>query len=362
MTDQSQSTVRRRTALQAGVAGFGSLVLGVPEATKSVRAASESYQFLWVNSWLTDGIEGVLGAPSNVAAKPQYQERAVELGHRLGAEGYDIVGLCEVFNDEQEAVETEYAAAAGTGTAIPGPEPDGGEKGAGLLDLVSGVSVTDQAKLEYDAEPDGNLTYVDAHVGKGAHYVELDVGAGKIDLFTTHLVTGSLLPWASGGDEDIPELRRQQLDELSAFVAAQTSPENVTVVAGDFNIAPDGEAAGALEDFAATAGVADAWLEHGTGPGGTNDDAISNGCAFDPTTAPPAYCPQDDAGERIDYVFIEEPTAEHEFEARVDGIDRRVFWRELASPEQFYADDEGDVPNYLTDHVGLELSLSVTSI
>lgn len=355
------STVRRRTALKAGAAGLGGIVLGASGAVRSVRAEPESYRFLWVNSWLVDGIEGVMGSSLNVAAKPQYQERAVELGQRLGAEGYDIVGLCEVFNDEQETIETEYVDAAGTGRAVSGPGPDGGEKGAGLLDLVSGVSVTDQATLEYDAEPDDNLTYVDAHVGKGAHYVELDLGPGKVDLFTTHLVTGSPLPWADGGDEDIPALRSQQLDELGGFVAEQSSPENVTLVAGDFNIAPDGEAADALERFASTAGVSDAWLDHGNGPGGTNDDAIVNGCAFDSSDAPPAYCPSDDAGERIDYAFLEEPSSDHTMELSVETIDRRVFWRELAPPSQFYADDNGEVPNYLTDHVGLELSLSATS-
>lgn len=331
MTDDTHPpAVRRRTAIKAGAAGIGGVVLGASGLPVAGRTAPESYRFLWVNSWLTDGIEGVLGSSLNVAAKPQYQERAVELGRRLGEEGYDIVGLCEVFNDEQETVETEYVDAAGAGEAIPGPGPDGSEKGAGLLDLVSGVDVTDRATLEYDAEPDGDLTYVDAHVGKGANYVELDLGPGAVDLFTTHLVTGSLLPWADGGDEDIPALRGQQLDELGEFVDERSSPENVTVVAGDFNIAPDGEAADDLEEFAATAGLNDAWLDHGSGPGGTEDNAIIDGCAFDPNDAPPAYCPSDDAGERIDYVFLEAPTADHAMELQVDAIDRRVFWRELA--------------------------------
>ncbi|NUB89586.1 endonuclease/exonuclease/phosphatase family protein [Haloterrigena sp. SYSU A121-1] len=361
MTDSADSpTFRRRTALKAGATGLGGALLGAAGASKSVRAASESYRFLWVNAWLADGLEGVAGLPFTVAAKPQYQERASELGRRLGEEGYDVVGLCEVFNDEQETVEAEYADGAGTGTAIPGPEPDGGEKGAGLLDLVAGVTVTDHATLEYDAEPSDHLTYVDAHVGKGANYVELDLGPGKVDLFTTHLVSGSLLPWTDGGDEDIPALRSRQLEELGAFVAERASPENVTLVAGDFNIAPDGAAADALESFASTAGLYDAWLDHGRGPGGTNDDAIVDGCAFDPSGAPPAYCPADDAGERIDYVFLEEPTAEHELDLRVDALERRVFWRELAPPDQFYADDNGEVPNYLADHVGLDLSLTAT--
>lgn len=361
MTDATNlPTFRRRTALKSGAAGLGGVLLGTMGVTRSVRAAPESCRFLWVNSWLTDGMEGVAGLPFNVAAKPQYQERAIELGRRLGEEGYDVVGLCEVFNAEQETVESEYVDAAGTGTAIAGPGPDGSEKGAGLLDLTAGVPVTDHATLEYDAEPSDHLTYVDGHVGKGANYVELDLGPGNVDLFTTHLVTGSLLPWADGGDEDIPALRRRQLEELGAFVTEQTSPENVTVVAGDFNIAPDGAAADALAEFASTAGLYDAWIEHGRGPGGTNDDAIIDGCAFDPSGAPPAYCPSDDAGERIDYVFLEEPAADHAMELRVDAIDRRVFWRELAPPDRFYADDAGDVPNYLTDHVGLELSLTAT--
>ncbi|QLH76062.1 endonuclease/exonuclease/phosphatase [Halosimplex rubrum] len=361
MTDSTETSVTRRTALKAGVGALGGGAIAIAGSNGTVRAASESHQFLWVNSWLTDGIEGVLGLPSDVAAKPAYQQRAAELGTRLGEDGYDIVGLAEVFNDEQDTVADNYTAAAGSGESVPGPAADGGEKGAGLLDLVSGVSVTDQATIEYAAEPSDNLTYVDAHVGKGVNYAELDLGPGKIDLFSTHLVTGSLLPWADSGDEDIPALREDQVDELGDFVSEQASDENVTVVAGDFNIEPTEDAFDAVADLKSTVGLYDAWETHGTGHGGTEDNAIFDGCDFQPSEAPPAYCPNDDAGDRIDYVFIEEATSAHAMSVTVEDIRRRVFWRELAPPEQFYVDDDETEPNYLTDHVGLDLSLSVAA-
>lgn len=360
MTNSNQRAVTRRTALKVGAGALGG-ALGMAGIDGTVRATSQSYQFLWVNSWLTDGIEGVLGLPSNVAAKPAYEQRAEELGTRLGEDGYDVVGLAEVFNDEQDTVANNYTAAAGSSESISGPAADGGEKGAGLLDLVSGVSVTDQATIEYAAEPSDNLTYVDAHVGKGVNYAELDLGPGKIDLFSTHLVTGSLLPWVDSGDEDIPALREDQVDELSDFVSEQASDENVTVVAGDFNVEPSEDAFDAIANLKSTVGLYDAWESEGSGHGGTEDNAIFDGCEFQPSEAPPAYCPNDDAGDRIDYVFIEEATSEHAMSLTVDDVRRRVFWRELAPPEQFYVDGDESKPNYLTDHVGLDLSLSVTA-
>ncbi|MFC7196432.1 endonuclease/exonuclease/phosphatase family protein [Halosimplex aquaticum] len=353
MTDRSDITVDRRTALKASAGALGAGALGTVGLVDTSRAAAESYRFLWVNSWLSNGTEGVAGIPVDIAAKPQYEQRAEELGQRLGQDGYDIVGLCEVFDDQHGTVTDNYVSAAGSGESVSGPAADGGEKGAGLLDLVSGVSVTDQATLEYEAEPSGNFTYVDAHVGKGVNYAELDLGPGKIDMFTSHLVTGSLLPWADSGDEDIPALREQQIDELGGFVDQHASDDAITVVAADFNIAPGDEAYDALTTFASDRDLYDVWEEHGTGHGGTEDNAIFDGCNFDPSGAPPAYCPNDDAGERIDYVFIEESQSAHAMDLTVDSVRRRVFWRELAPPDQFYVDDNEEEPNYLTDHVGL---------
>ncbi|WP_459191930.1 endonuclease/exonuclease/phosphatase family protein [Halosimplex sp. J119] len=362
MTDRTDSiTASRRTALKASAVALSGGTIGTTGLAAPARAASESYRFLWVNSWLSNGTEGVLGIPVDIAGKPQYEQRAKELGQRLGEDGYDIVGLAEVFDEEQDLVETNYLDAVDSGETVSGPEADGGEKGAGLFDLVSGPTVTDQATLEYEAEPSGNFTYVDAHVGKGVNYAEIDLGPGKIDLFTTHLVTGSLLPWADSGDEDIPALREQQIEEMGDFVDEQSSAEAVTVVAGDINVAPGDGAYDALTSFTADAGLYDVWEEHGTGHGGTEDNAIFDGCDFDPADAPPAYCPNDDAGERIDYVFIEESQSSHAMDLVVEDVRRRVFWRELAPPAQFYVDDDEEEPNYLTDHVGLDLSLSVTS-
>lgn len=56
----------------------------------------------------------------------------------------------------------------------------------------------------------------------------------------------------------------------------------------------------------------------------------------------------------IDYIFVSTGRG-----LTVKDIRRRVFWRELAPPDQFFPDDEGEIPNYLTDHVGLELEFSV---
>lgn len=346
-------------AAVGGVTGAGGFAVARRRRRRRRPPDSASTTLLWQNAWLTDGAQGALGLPFDVGSKPQYRERAAELGRRLAEDGYDVVALGEVFNEEQTTVADAFAATGRDVDAVQGPEPDGFEKGAGLLDLVAGPTVTDHATVEYETEFDDWLTYVEAHVGKGANYVELDLGPGRVDLFSTHLAAGSLLPWASSGDADVAEKRRQQLDELEAFVREHRRPENVTVVVGDINVDGADPEYPAVTGFADSLGLYDAWERHASGHGGTNDTAITEACSFDSDDAPPAYCTGGDGGKRIDYAFVEVAQDSHALELTVDEIRRRAFWRELAPPDRFYADDAETVPNYLCDHLGLELSLEV---
>lgn len=52
---------------------------------------SSDHSLLFWNSWLLDGILGI-------SAKPQYEERAEEIGRAPDSSGYDIVALCEGFD------------------------------------------------------------------------------------------------------------------------------------------------------------------------------------------------------------------------------------------------------------------------
>ena len=56
---------------------------------------------------------------------------------------------------------------------------------------------------------------------------------------------------------------------------------------------------------------------------------------------------------RIDYILLEEPQPEHTLELDIDQIRRRHFWRGKTDTSEFWATP--DTPNYISDHVGLEL-------
>ena len=123
------------------------------------------------------------------------------------------------------------------------------------------------------------------------------------------------------------------------------------------NIAPDDPEAPALDRFQANLGLVDAWEEeHLKSSVGTSQEEITSGCDFDPWNSPPTYCNGGTVSDpdRIDYIFVEDRP-----EFQIQRLQRRVFWRELAPPDQFYADAAETVPNYLADHIGLEMEFTV---
>lgn len=74
----------------------------------------------------------------------------------------------------------------------------------------------------------------------------------------------------------------------------------------------------------------------------------------------PYYCPGNDGrtkeASRVDRVFVEDHR-----DIKVADIRHRVFWRELAPPEEFYADEDDALPHYLADHDGLEADFTFPS-
>ena len=84
---------------------------------------------------------------------------------------------------------------------------------------------------------------------------------------------------------------------------------------------------------------------------------------FDPDEPGPHYCDDyasdgDDDKARIDYVFVADPVASHSFYLDVSRVRRRPFPRPGRDTDVFYEnheDEEG--PNFLSDHLGLELTV-----
>lgn len=348
-------TVCRRDVLKGGaVVGLG--VLGATGVAPVAASSEDTHRFLFQNTWL---LNGLFGNDTDIA-KPALDERAQEFGDRLRESDIDIAALCEVFASTQR--EQIRAPIDRTVDWEIGPPADA-EKSSGLYTLgIGGHSITEYERYEF--EHDGHEPRdADAWANKGLLFTRIEVASGKLDLFTTHLLAGGGLPYVDldpFGEPPTPgEYRADQLRELESFVRStkqryDPDREVPTIVAGDFNISPTDSQYELLTAVRDRLGLYDAWERFGNGRGPTGRNAVTH-CQFDPDDGPPYYCSggEGDSG-RIDYVLLD--TADR---LQVKGLRRRVFWRELAPSDQFFVDGDTENPNYLTDHVGLELDFTV---
>ena len=373
---------------EAAASGVNSFSLGPLSRT----SPEENVRLLFYNAWLLDGIYlpevelGPLGTvdPGYLGGIPAVDSRTRDLQRALSESNYDIVALCEVFKRtarEQLAEEVD-----GVTDSYDGPGPvqleriDIPSKHSGLHTLVTGENeLTGTGEVSFEHR--GNyLRDADFYANKGAQHVEVDVGPGRIDLFSTHLIHGGDLnidpeniPFSE--PKSIDQYRTEQLEELAAFIDANQHPENVTVVVGDFNLnaaagAQNDEMLEAFEQFKEDCSLYDAWERHG-GPVSTT--YIEHGppggierAKVDPSH--PDYLedhgercsyPEDVPDRRIDYILVEEPDDDHEFEFDVEHIRRRHFWRGKTTTREFWVDDENGEPNYISDHIGLDIEFGI---
>lgn len=217
----------------------------------------------------------------------------------------------------------------------------------------------------YSAEPfnaKGERTRdADAWSNKGILKVVADTGFNtKLEIYSTHLIYGGGLI----GDistEDRYAIQRQQLDQLVNFIKRERDPSNFIMVAGDFNInaseALYEELRGRMEE---ELGLEDVWTRY----------AISRYDAKVGETSDPSICTQlkppcanyaddntsDSVNEegRIDYIFIQKPSESHDMSVDI-ARPRRVPFKRDPSANGY------DQINYLSDHVGIELQMFISS-
>ncbi len=367
-TDGREGSTSRRDVLRSvgALAGVGPLArLGAFDGVgrnSTPPGTGDTTRLLFYNTWLINDVAGIGGAPDR-------ERRVREIGRALSAADYDVAALCEVFAGEARRRIREPLADGGVDARM-GP-PSDVDKSSGLYTLASGDGPRIVSSHRHVFDTDGaEFRDADAFSNKGALHVELDLGPGNVDLYSTHLLAGGGLgavgDFIDGIFQPPPpsEYRRRQVRELVGFVRRTRSPENLTVLAGDFNVEADSEEYATLETMMDDLGLYDAWTAHGGRAGGTNRTALEHGCAIDTGDGVPYHC--DDsradhagAGRRIDYVFLSEPTDDHAVELDVTDLRRTTFWRGLADPGEFFADGDGAVPNYLSDHLGLELAFRV---
>ncbi len=310
---------------------------------------------------------------------PQRPMRAREIGKMIGAQ-YDVAGLCEVF--ERERQDDVIAKAGESGRPAQGhrgPEADGELAGSGLLTITFGDASSVESARSQIKDALGNIfqphdllslsggskdanTHVfsnqgsrlhdaDAWSRKGVLRTVVDLGVGRLDLYTTHLYKGGD-GLGEPSDEERWAVKQSQIGEIVAFMTQTHDSRNVAMLMGDFNVgATDVTEYGFLTSQLAKVHLVDLWpfwMEPPAGialakPGGATDNPSR--CAdFDKSFCGEPTVPQSGTvppGQRIDYVFVERPRPQHSFTLDFGRMRRRAFH----FPE---ADDE-----FLSDHVGL---------
>lgn len=161
-------------------------------------------EFLFHNTWLLD--LGALEHVPTVDPIPDITARTDEFAREI-ARHYDIAGLTEVFNAREL-----YRIR----NRLPGQFTDATGPGATGEDLYSGglVTLTKHRIVEsrhHKFEEQGAFWSADSSSSKGVLLTVVDVGAGKIDLYTTHLFAGD------EDDEDTYPYRFDQLNEVLNF-------------------------------------------------------------------------------------------------------------------------------------------------
>ncbi|MFC7739167.1 endonuclease/exonuclease/phosphatase family protein [Roseomonas sp. GCM10028921] len=339
--------------------------------------------------------------PVRIGAKAALRERAVAIGQALAGQGYDVMALSEVWDQDPSARDAIRGGWAGAPKPLTEPAAQGERAPSRLLDsglyrLCAGeAQIQETVARSFDAA--GNkLLDTDAWASKGVLLTRIRLGAGVVDLYNAHLISGGDFPLieafkvvtpafaAQSSDEALNAKRLAQVDELVAFIRDTHRPENVAIFCGDMNIEAvsfdgrDMPTYQAMKHKLSTVGLRDAWawqqsfqpkLEGRIGPTHGAEDAgrerFNNGICtvLRPDTAGnPAnvgFCNDNEeptnsgdvnAGAgRIDYIFVEDPTPLHTYTLDMTRIRRNPFeWSGLPENQA-----------YLSDHIGQDTTLIV---
>jgi exonuclease III len=291
----------------------------------------------------------------------------MELGPGVGiALPYQIMALVEVFADSSKQAIRDGLAGLSS-QFIAGPDASPSKASSGVYQIVRGLTVLRTERLPYQNRGDP-WRDADYWSNKGIAVSFIQLGAGVVELYGTHLYNGGDLVKDPSQDEKLDN-KRAQVGELISFFKANHDPRNVAMIVGDFNLAADNtegrkDERAVMEWLMAQTKTRDLWewqwetrrlprsrsiprrrVGH-TGDGGSDPTAF---CTID---AANMFCSDDSqisqAGERIDWVLVEDPRPEHTFTLDLSRLRRRPFPRGGAG--------------FLSDHVGLDTTLIANAI
>lgn len=326
---------------------------------------SNVFKFLWLNTYLLPTIK--IHVPvlydGEITGAPDLHDRAVQIGAMIGRENYNAAALCEVFTEE-----SKYLLLTSCNNPAWARGPDGGTwtiyavtvdiASSGLLTVIPGpYSLIGYNREKFNNEGDKKRD-ADAWSNKGIVLAVVDTGFNtKFELYSTHLIYGG--DFHDISPQDRMDVQREQIDQLVSFIQRTHNPTNFILVAGDFNLdAGSGyyeELRGRMEDRLE---LEDVWTRYaqsryGSRLGKTDNPAAcewEHGRDFADDGIGGAV---DDSG-RIDYIFVQKPCDSHDITIDVSRPRRRLFHPDPSLPGY-------DHIQYLSDHIGLELSLFFAS-
>lgn len=284
------------------------------------------------------------------ASHDEVEARAKDIGRMIGYEDYDIACLCEVFGaDDGDLIRNRVDNYGKTSWQEAfGPPDDWWDTSGGLYGLVGGderVLVHDEHQTYSD---EGQ--YADEFANKGWLLMEVDLGPGSLDIFMTHTDAGT-------GDV---ESRKTQIEELMSAVQDRQRhyPENVTMVVGDLNVySSNNEYHWLLEEMDSTCSLRDVWLTRGGKASATHSFDIYCSNVNPPDCACDDYDAGDYGGDRLDYVFLEDPQAAHDMNLDVARMRRRPFRRTEPCGDIDPSELVDSQCEHMSDHLGLHLEL-----
>ena len=216
----------------------------------------------------------------------QSEYRAGKIGR--WSNDYDLVGLCEVFDDGHRQSLLDAAQSASF-DALWTPKPPGAQFANSGLVLLTRFPIVVHHAITYE-HASRFLTHgfrADAFAAKGALHARILVCRQPLllaDCFLTHLESRSGVA------------RARQLEDLARFIAEHGSADRAAILLGDLNVpadppqgsSPSNSEYGRLLAALRASGLpwGDVWPHAGRGPAGTSD----------PLT--------EDGGQRIDYIFF----------------------------------------------------------
>lgn len=299
---------------------------------------SQYHKMLVYNTYLLNA-KGFTEATDRVA-------RSMDIGRMIGREGYDIACLCEVFDgDDGKRIRNRVDNYGSTKWAEAfGPDSSFFHISGGLYGLVKEQKQRQLIHYENREFEDGGEG-ADEWSNKGWLLMEIDLGPGTLDIFITH----------TDADKEDVNSRKKQIKELIPAIRKRQDehPDHITMAVGDFNVySSDPEYEWLLRVMMSNCSMRDVWLTRGGKASATHAFAPKCTNSGPPDCACEDYNPDNYGGDRLDYIFVQEPKPQHTMNLDMSRIRRKPFPR--YKPCGDLNPQSLDI-EYMSDHLGLHL-------